>query len=705
MSIRFRNILLAVILGVGFFLRFAHGYLRQTVLGITFITPDPYYHVRRIVLAAQHFPHLPTFDYYLSYPTGAHCIWPPLYDFLCAMLAFVIGFGNPSVELIEFVAAVYPVFFALAVIALTYFIGKAVFNEYVGIIAAATLSFLPANVIFSNFGFTDHHIAESFSLLLILYCTFLGANNVKKFILLGISIGIALLLWQGSILFAGFIFLYLFFSRARYQYAFVAYILPIFMILPFSLGSQYIGGYFAYRGLSLLHIVLLGGMGLFIFLKYQIANRKILYAVSGIGTILFIAFIFSRVKEAFNVVAKNPWTETIVGYQSLISVMEGYIKMTTVNELFGRLYFLWPLLTILLARDKSVKHRSLIIYLVIAIGIFNFLVTQYSIWFVPFYALLIGYLLYFIYNFLRERLSGQLKFLIVPLIGIILYVGFQPVIVRYRFTFENMPTLSEYGAYLWLRDSTEVTSHFAEPTKEPEYGVMSFYKHGHMIIYLSQRPAIANNFGKDAPNFDIPNRFMLSETEEAANKILSDYKARYIYLDHNLYELYLAAKFLNLDPRYYFEMYSTVTDEGRPTTALTLKPQTLNTVYYRLIRFNGCRVYIDDTLYIQPIRHSRLVYVSPTERPIKIFEFVKGAKIAGRIRPKVPVLFFTPVNVSDLSFVWADSLMSDAEGNFIITSPYATDTIPAMIIVDNETTYVTISNKHVLNGDTLKVHL
>ncbi|UCG92724.1 MAG: hypothetical protein JSV97_03170, partial [candidate division WOR-3 bacterium] len=509
---------------------------------------------------------------------------------------------------------------------------------------------------------------------------------------------------QGSILFAGLIFLYLFFSRTRYRYAFVAYMLPIFMILPFSLGSQYIGGSFAYRGLSLLHIVLLGGMGLLIFLKYHIANRKILYAVSGIVMVLFIAFIFPRVKEAFNVVTKNPWTETIVGYQSLISVMEGYIKTATVNELFGRLYFLWPLVTILLARDKRVKQKSLFIYLVIVIGIFNFLVTQYSIWFAPFYALLFGYLLYFIYNFLRERLSGQLTFLIVPIIGIILFVGFQPVFVRYRFTFENMPRFSEFEAYLWLRDSTEATSHFAEPTKKPEYGVMSFYKHGHMIIYLSQRPAIANNFGKDAPNFDVPNKFMLSETEEAANKILSDYNARYIYLDHNLYELYLAAKFLNLDPRYYFEMYSTETDEGRPTTALTLKLQTLNTVYYRLIRFNGCRVYIDDTIYIQPMRHARLVYVSPTELPIKIFEFVKGVKITGRTKAQQAVHLFAPVDCRHLSFVWADSLMSDRSGNFTFICPYTTDRIPAFVVSAGDTANVFISEDNVLHGDTLNVY-
>jgi len=665
--------------------------------------------VRRILLTVQNFPNLPTFDYYLSYPTGAYCIWSPLYDFLCASLAYIIGLGNPSVKLVEFVAALYPILFALLVIVLTYFIGKKVFNEYVGIIAAAILSFLPANVILSNFGFTDHHIAESFSLLLIFYFMLQEKDDLKKFILLGISVGIALLLWQGSILFAGIIFPYLFFSKLRYKYTFITYVLPLLMIFPFSLGGNYIGGHFSHRGLSLLYVGLLGIAGLLILLKYLIVNRKIFYSASGLILLIFILFLFPQLKEAFHFITKNVWTQTIVWYQSIMSLERGYIQTSTVKELYGRLYFVWPIIIILVSLDKKLRKKGLFAYFAVIIGFFSFWVTQYSIWFAPFYALLLGYFLYFLYDFLYKRLLGKLKLIIAPIIGIILFLGFQPVFAKYSFTFENMPAPKEYVAYTWLRDSTESASYFAEPTKKPEYGVMSFYKHGHLIIYIGQRPAIANNFGKDAPNFDVPNKFMLCDTEEEANEILSKSHARYIFFDHNLYELYFAVKFLNLNPRDYFELYSAVSEDGEPTTALAIKPKTLKTVYYRLMRFNGCRVYFEDSIYIEPIRHSRLVYVSPTSRsikiPIKIFEFVKGVKIAGKTKPYNPLFFLIPVNFPDLSFVWADSLISDKDGNFLFTCPYKTDSLPAMVVSDKETTKIYISEKNVLNGDTLKLFL
>lgn len=707
MNTKIRNILLAVILGVGFLLRFAHGYLRHIISGITFITPDPYYHVRRIVLIAQHFPHLPSFDYYLSYPTGARCIWPPLFDFLCATLAYIIGFSKPSVELVEFVAAVYPIIYALAVVLLTYFIGRKIFNEYVGIIAAAIVSFLPANVILSNFGFTDHHIAESFSLVLIFYVMLQKNENLKKSVLLGISIGVALLLWQGSIFFAGIVCLYLYFSKSRYKYAFVTYLVPIVMIFPFSLGSQYIGGYFTHRGLSLLYIVLLGIAGVLILLKYLIINKKVLYITSGVVLLIFVGFLFPQLRMAFHFVTKNVWTQTIVWYQSIISLERGYLQTSTIQEFYGRFYFVWPIIVILVALNKRMKEKALFIYLTIVIGLFSFFTTQYSIWFVPFYALLLSYFLYLAYDFLSQHFLERLKLIIAPVLGIIIFIIFQPIFINYRFTFENMPSPIQNLAYTWLRDSTEATSYFTRPAKEPDYGVMNFYGHGHMIIYIGQRPAIGNNFGKDAPNFDIANKFMLSKTEEEANELLSSYNARYIYCYPNLNEILLAARFLNHNPRDYFEMYATVSEDGEPTTALTIKLKTLKTFYYRLMRFNGCRVYVEDSIYIEPIRHSRLVYVSPSnpslQIPIKIFEFVKGAKIAGRMRPHNAILFLIPVNFPYEHFVWADSLMSDAEGNFIITSPYATDTMPAIVVLGTETTTVYISDDNVVNGDTLLI--
>lgn len=163
MKPRLRLLILLLIVLLTFAIRFVPNSLNAINLGITFLSPDPYYHLRRIVLTAQNFPHFPGFDYYLSYPTGANCIWPPLFDFICAFFAFIIGLGRPSLGLIEFFAGLYPIIYAILTILITYLIGKEIFNEYVGIMAAAILSFLPANFHVSLFGYTDHHVAEAFS--------------------------------------------------------------------------------------------------------------------------------------------------------------------------------------------------------------------------------------------------------------------------------------------------------------------------------------------------------------------------------------------------------------------------------------------------------------------------------------------------------------------------------------------------------------
>jgi len=698
MKPRLRYALLLSILVIAFIIRFFPNFLNHINLGITFISPDPYYHARRILLTAQNFPHLPIFDYYLSYPTGAYCIWPPLFDFLCASIVYVVGLGNPSVGLIEFIAALYPIFFVFLVIVLTYLIGKEIFNEYVGIIAAAILSFLPASTRVSEFGYTDHHIAEAFSLLLMCYLTLKVKDNLKSFLWLGLSIGMALLFWQGSIVFAGIIFFYLFIKKIRYKYSFISFLLPILMILPFSLNNKYIGGPFSHRGLSFLYICMLGIPCIILFLKYLIVDKKILIFTAGIIAIGFILILLPQLKIALNFVTKNEWTKTIVELQPLF-LRSGYIETIAINGIYGRFYFLWPIAIILVAIDKTLKKRFYFIYLAILVGFLNFLVIKYSAWFSPFYALMLSYFLYLLYT-IMNRLSGKLNMLKFVVTGAILFVIFQPVFATFSFKFGTMPSPEVYASYEWLRDSTETTSYFAEPTKKPEYGVMSFWHNGHFIVYIGRRPAVVTNFGADAPNFDISNRFILSQTEEEANKILTEYNVRYIYCDYNPYYIFNAAKYLNRDVREYFDIYHTKMLKGVPGSAMFLKEKGVQAFYYRLHKFCGCAVYYQDTNYIEPIRHSRLVYllISPS---IKIFEYVKGAKIKGKTGPFVPVIFEVSVNLPNIIFTWVDSLLSDKDGNFIITCPYTTDTLPAFVILDHDTLAVSITDESVLNGDTL----
>ena len=52
---------------------------------------DSAYHLRRILATVEHFPHVPTWDHYLNWPTGAHCPWAPGFDFLGALFALAAG--------------------------------------------------------------------------------------------------------------------------------------------------------------------------------------------------------------------------------------------------------------------------------------------------------------------------------------------------------------------------------------------------------------------------------------------------------------------------------------------------------------------------------------------------------------------------------------------------------------------------------------
>jgi asparagine N-glycosylation enzyme membrane subunit Stt3 len=701
-----RIIILVLVLGIGFYLRFNHGYARSIKSGITFVTPDPYYHLRRILLATQNFPHLPGFDYYLSYPTGAHCIWPPLFDFTCATLAYAIGMGHPDVGLTESVASVYPIIYALLIIILTYLIGREVFkNEYIGLISAAIVSIIPANVMFSAFGFTDHHIAESFGLLLIVYTMIRRRDRPVHAVFLGLSMSIALLLWQGSIFFAGIAFLYLYLCRSRERYVAIAFFLAALIILPFSFQARYFGGWFTHRGLSLLYVGLLTLSGILLLMKYYIGKRWLLVLIVGVIAAAFIFFMQSHLKEAFDFLTKNAWTQRIPGYQSLMSLSRDYISTSTVNKIFGLLYYLWPIITCFMYFDKRIEKRHFMVYLVVVIGAMNFLVTQYSVWFSPIFGLLIGYLLYSIYEFLIKQPRSLFRFLAPVIIAIILFLGFRPVFSDYTYVFEEIPNPLEYPGYIWLRDSTQTTSYYTEPTKKPEYGVMSFYKHAHFIIYIAERPAIANNFGKDAPNFEVPNRFLLSTDEDEANNILSQYNARYILCDQDIGIMYLAVGFLGYPISDFFDMYPTRSMQGEVSTALMPKPRALRSMYYRLVRFDGCGRHFEDDVDIEPIRHSRLVYVSNDPRPTKIFEYVKACRIMGRARPRQCVHLEIPVILHNYQFVWSDSLIVDQDGNFMFTCPYDTDQYPGVFIAGKDTTEIHITNENVLNGDTIQLNL
>ncbi|MCI0409841.1 MAG: hypothetical protein L0191_14965, partial [Acidobacteria bacterium] len=60
-----------LVYAVAVILRFRN--LREVLVGdrVLFGFDDSYYHLRRVYLTLQHFPKVPSFDYYLNFPSGA----------------------------------------------------------------------------------------------------------------------------------------------------------------------------------------------------------------------------------------------------------------------------------------------------------------------------------------------------------------------------------------------------------------------------------------------------------------------------------------------------------------------------------------------------------------------------------------------------------------------------------------------------------
>lgn len=224
-------ILLALFFGVSLYLRIALPYARLVSdTWVKFSGTDAYYHMRLVDNMLHHFPHRIAFDPYTFYPHGTIVPWPPFFDWLIGGIAWLIGLGAPTQHLIDLVGICTPAVLGAMVILPVYFIGKAVFNHWSGIIAAGLISIMPGEFLGrSLLGYTDHHVAEvliSSMTILFLVLAIKTARQqglstdtrwtakiltTKAFLysmIAGVFLWLYLITWVGGLLFVFLIFVY-----------------------------------------------------------------------------------------------------------------------------------------------------------------------------------------------------------------------------------------------------------------------------------------------------------------------------------------------------------------------------------------------------------------------------------------------------------------------------------------------------------------
>lgn len=660
-------------------------------------TPDPFYHARRVLITLNNFPNLPVFDYYISYPTGNHCIWPPLFDFLAACISWVVFFGKPNIIQTEWMCATMPVFWGILVVLLVYLLGQRLFDTKIGLLAAFIATILPVTSFFTRFGYFDHHISETFGLILIVY--FLVGNssyNFLKYIKLGIAFGISLLLWQGSILFLGLTFLLLIFNKEFN--GFISFFVAFLIILSFSINTNFVDSPFSYRGLSYLHLSLLLLAGLFLF-TLALSRKSKYFAIISLMVLSVILFFLLKSQSFLNgvffIFKNDPWLATILEFQPLI-IQSGYLDNMAVKKTFGLSYYVWPLMLIIIFLENRKKGKILLYFTVFCMfaGIMSFIGRRYTIWFVPFFSILFSYTVIKIQRYFNKPLG----FIVAIVVFFINFILMTPQIYGSR---DKFPSKNEVDACRWINDSLPKTSYLFQPNKFPEYGIMCFWDSGHYIVYLAQRPVTSSNFGNDAPNFKKVNQFFLTTTEDSAIMILNELRAPYVYIHGSLRNIYLAAKYLKLDPAQFLNLFYTIDNLDKPITIMEPNLNGIATTSYRLAQYLGTGFYYNDKYY-EPYRHFRLRYFSGN---IRIFELVKGAVIKGRSKSNSPVKFSYEVQLPNIKFNYFDSLSTDNQGNFAIIVPYPTkDSIGYEFKINGKTEWtVFVSEDNIKNGDTLFV--
>ena len=198
---------------------------------IKFTGADGYYHMRLIDNLVHNFPHLISTDPYMLHPGAVWITRIHFFDWLLASIIWVIGLGSPTQHTIDIVGAYFPAVLGALTVIPVYFIGKEIFNRWVGVISAGLIAFMPGEFLGrSILGFTDHDVAGTLFTTVTIMFLILAVKAARQrgltfshfqhgdraaitrpiiySLLTGIFLGIYLVTWEGALLFVLIIFAY-----------------------------------------------------------------------------------------------------------------------------------------------------------------------------------------------------------------------------------------------------------------------------------------------------------------------------------------------------------------------------------------------------------------------------------------------------------------------------------------------------------------
>jgi len=724
---------LFAVLILGLLLRLFAGRNSLTENGILLPGYDEYYHMRRILFTANHFPNTLWFDSYLNYPRGLEITWPPLFDQISA--AFCVAFGQHSKAGVEMAASFVPMIIGIIAIVVVYYIVRELFNHKVALLAAFMAALAPYYLLYTMFAAMDHHCLEVLlSLITLLFMIMAISRSEKKYpyaVASGVAMAALAYTWQGADIYLAIFPLYAVVqmtldlkegksSKETATMLLAAFAIAFILVLPFW-NTSWLSASFHGIGAMIIAISIMFA------LSHITAKRKISWKAFPLS-ILIISALFAMLSELaggfFGVSAMIQLGLEYIWGGGMIGKIGEAEPLIYDAETFSQVVFSPLGLNLLISLggmaasliyircSTGVKRQGqtllllwIAVTLILTLGQSRFLyISTISM------GLLISILFFFLLDLVDKRykqaspIAARSPRLVAAVLFLLLVL---PTAWDAASFVQSTPPVvaGDWEESLaWLKENSNTTSFFEKPEKTAEYSVMSWWDYGNWVLYLAERPVVANNFQAGVEDAA---KFYLSESEEEATAVLDSRGSRYILADHSLIYGKLAAltTWANEDLSSYMKME----DYGSQYSVIP-QERLFNTTLGRLYYFDGA-----GTGHFRLIHESNtFLGESPGKNEVKIFEYVPGALIKVRAGPgqKVGALLNMTTN-QGRPFIYVNEAKANGD-SFEMRVPYSTESrnechaiTPYLVFSGNKDAQsminLDVSEEDVINGKTIEL--
>ncbi len=177
---------------------------------VRFRTPDPLYHMRIADLLVERFLVPVRHDAMLLWPRGQDVSSGPLFDYMVAAPALVLGLGHPSRHLVDLTGAFLPPLLGGLLVAAFWLLGRASLGRAGAALAAALAAVMPGQLLQRTaLGYADHHAASLLFLGLFFLLLFraawqpVEARAFWEATWAGAALSLLVLAWPWGVAFAG----------------------------------------------------------------------------------------------------------------------------------------------------------------------------------------------------------------------------------------------------------------------------------------------------------------------------------------------------------------------------------------------------------------------------------------------------------------------------------------------------------------------